>query len=219
MLKIFFKSSIVLDLGCGTGTWAAQALKLGAKKVIGVDGPWVDETLLEIDPSAFLKCDLRNGPPNLDENFSFTIWLENAEHLPLRIGENILNWVCTKSDFILFSAAIPGQAGKGHCNEQWQSFWARKFKENGFKIYDFIRSSIWSNTEIPYWYKQNILFYVKPRNKNDDLLSIQEIDDLGKLDLIHPDKWIKQINKKFGTKQSFKLLIQSIREKVQLFVS
>ena len=35
-------------------------------------------------------------------------------------------------DAVLFSAAIPGQGGQDHLNEQWPEYWQKKFEVNGY---------------------------------------------------------------------------------------
>jgi ribosomal protein L11 methylase PrmA len=47
-----FRSAV--DVGCGTGTFLSVLAKLGTQRVLGVDGGWVDRTLLDIDASDFL---------------------------------------------------------------------------------------------------------------------------------------------------------------------
>ncbi len=203
----------VLDIGCGVGTWAATAERLGAQRVMAVDGPWVDIGLLEVSPVNFIQHDLSNGPPNIEDRFGLTIWLENAEHLPQGVGESVVDWVCECSDAVLFSAAIPGQGGVGHQNEQWQSYWAGIFQSHGFKVWDIVRPRVWTNPEIPYWYKQNMILYVDQDVDFRPLSEAYETKHAPELNIVHPDKWIKQIESLVGIKEAVALLLTAIRRR------
>ena len=65
-------------------------------------------------------------------------------------------------------------------NEQWQSWWADKFKLKGFFAYDLIRPLLWSNKDVPYYYRQNIMLYSKKK--------IEYASDF-LIDVVHPDKY------------------------------
>lgn len=214
IIQNIVKDAKVLDLGCGVGTWASVAKSLGASSVQGMDGPWVNEELLEIDSKEFIKLDFNKGLPKLVENYDLIIWLENVEHLPKDVGEKVLDWITARTTFVLFSGAIPGQGGRGHLNEQWQSSWAELFSKKGFKVYDLIRPKIWSDDLIPFWYKQNSIVYVKPNNTPKWFGDITEVTDFSLLDVVHPSKWEKQILKPVGLKKSFSLLLKAICRKV-----
>lgn len=43
---------------------------------------------------------------------------------------------------ILFSAAVPGQGGNNHINEQWPEYWCQLFKALGYDVLDPIRPRI-----------------------------------------------------------------------------
>ena len=110
--------------------------------------------------------------------------LEVAEHLPEQSAKTLVESLCSLSDFILFSAAIPGQGGLHHLNEQWQEYWVVQFKEKGFAAFDCIRPKIWNNSKIQFWYKQNILLFAK-REKSNDLKQTQCYHIIP--NLVHPD--------------------------------
>lgn len=59
--------------------------------------------------------------------------------------------------YIIFSAAIPGQGGTGHFNEQWPDYWAELFGENGFAVDSSFRFGIWDDDRIENWYRQNLM--------------------------------------------------------------
>jgi len=71
----------------------------------------------------------------------------------------------------LFSAAVPGQGGTEHVNEQWPEYWHDKFANYGFLKLDIIRKEIWLNPSVKYWYRQNTFVYTKKDLLADDRLS------------------------------------------------
>lgn len=157
-----FSPSSILDVGCGLGTWLSVSKKLGVTDVLGLDGNYLDKELLYkyLSPSEFRDVDLIY-PVNLERRFDLIICLEVAEHLPEFASKNLVNSLVEHSDVILFSAAIPGQGGQNHINEQWPDYWIEIFDKKGFVFIDSIRPIIWNDKRIDFWYRQNIFFVVK----------------------------------------------------------
>jgi SAM-dependent methyltransferase len=178
----------VIDLGCGTGTWLSVMQKKGVDNVQGVDGNWIDLDLLSIGKSYFKQADLTKEI-EVHNKYDLAISLEVAEHLDCIYAKKFISTLTKLSDYVLFSAAIPLQGGNHHVNEQWQSYWVDLFNNEGFGVHDFIRAEIWSNQEIPFWYKQNILFFVrKDALKNESRFSkYSKSDNCMPLNVVHPD--------------------------------
>ena len=171
----------ILDVGCGIGTWLQVFVKNGVKDVLGIDGDYVDRDLLHkyISPDEFRAIDLE-GPFDLGRKFDLAITLEVAEHLKESSADVFVKSICQHADTVLFSAAIPGQKGENHVNENWPSYWVEKFKNNGYLVYDPIRPLFWTNADIDPWYRQNMLMFSK--------LAL----DIPKpliLDIVNPDYW------------------------------
>ena len=179
----------VADIGCGSGTWLAVALELGAERVFGLEGHWVTREMLD-DPR------INFFPSNLESRFSLpdrtdmAISLEVAEHLTPGRAETFVEDLCSIAPRILFSAAIPNQGGVNHLNERWQSFWANLFEELRYRPLDLIRPQIWTEGGIPVWYRQNTLLYVS--EEVADELKTAERQTPAMLDVVHPDQWTKQ---------------------------
>jgi SAM-dependent methyltransferase len=151
----------VVDFGCGVGTWLKSFAENGIHDVLGLEGEWALENGLEIDRSLFEIADL-TAPMKLDRTFDLAICLEVAEHLPQSAAATLVESLTRAAPAVVFSAAIPGQGGVNHINEQWQDFWVAEFAKHGYKAVDVIRPVIWQNPDIRYWYKQNILLFMKP---------------------------------------------------------
>jgi len=177
-----------VDLGCGVGTWLSVLSKNGVRGIKGFDGYWVDKDLLQIPESNFLRQDLTE-PIIIDKIFDLAISLEVAEHLPAKLAKEFVFSLTRLSDFVLFSAAIPGQGGVGHINEQWPNYWISLFEEHEYQCVDFIRKQIWQDENIPYWYRQNIFLFVK-----EDRLSDLKIADPIKSH-VSPELYLLSFNK------------------------
>lgn len=188
IIQKLIRPESVLDVGCGIGTWLKVFKEVGVKNVFGVDGDYVDRTLLKkfISENNFKAVDLRL-PLVLNTKFDLTICLEVAEHLPYQTADCLIESLCRHSETILFSAAIPFQGGQNHLNEQVPQYWIDKFKFHGYKVYDPIRSEVWECKEVDVWYKQNIFLF--SRKKLDLPIPIFT-------HLVHPDLFeVHQIKK------------------------
>lgn len=142
----------IVDIGCGVGEW-----NNGHPDYTGVDYRVRTEELL-IPPERFIECDLNREFPQLDRTFDLCLCLEVAEHLKPNRAEALIQFLCSVSDRVLFSAAIPHQGGTGHINEQWQSWWAELFRVQGFgaaKEQPDVRQC----EQVELWYRQNIVLY------------------------------------------------------------
>lgn len=151
----------VVDVGCGTASWAAQFLARGVDDVLGVDGNWADRSKLHIPPERFLERDLEQ-PIRMDRRFDLAVCVEVAEHLPESRAATLIDDLVALAPCVLFSAAIPGQGGTHHVNEQFLSYWARHFGRHGFVPVDLIRPLVWHNEDVQYWYRQNIIVFAAP---------------------------------------------------------
>lgn len=154
------KPGSVIDVGCGTGSWLNVASQLGVKKILGIDGIQIDQALLCIEPEDFLQHDL-TLPLVVENKYDLGICLEVAEHLPPLAAENIISILTGSCDIVLFSAAIPGQGGQAHINEQWPGYWLAKFAAHDFFPCDILRPQFWENPKVEWWYKQNMVLYIK----------------------------------------------------------
>lgn len=189
ILPIIFEliqSTSIVDIGCGTGHWLAAAIEFGINDVLGVDGEWASSAGLQIPREKFLARNLA-VPLKLDRKFDLALSLEVAEHFPASQARTFVEALCTISDKVLFSAAIPGQGGRHHLNEQWPNYWADLFAEFGFKCYDLLRPRIWENPRVLWYYAQNCLIFARAA-------SLEQWGDAAKpLSLVHPELWTSQM--------------------------
>ena len=182
----------VIDVGCGVGTWLNISRELGASKIQGLEGSDLKPEQLKIKPEEFMRADLIN-PPVLVERFDLAITLEVAEHLPADSAGNFVDYLCSKADVVLFSAAPPEQGGEGHINEQWPSYWKILFQSKGYEQVDVLRSVIWDDETVLGWYRQNTMLYVKAAKANDLKQAILKANPVANdwrgHSFIHPALW------------------------------
>jgi SAM-dependent methyltransferase len=159
LLVRFLSIKSVLDLGCGRGLWLSKWLARGIEEAVGVDGPYVDAGSLYIPRNAFVPRDL-STQLSLGRRFDLVQSLEVAEHLDAKAADEFVDNLVRHGGLVLFSAAIPGQGGECHINEQPLDYWRSRFLAHGYEAFDFVRPQIKNNRKISYWYRNNILLYV-----------------------------------------------------------
>ena len=159
VMKIIQLDSLV-DFGCGRAVWLKAWMRQGVDDVFGLDGDFVDPERLWVEKSHFQHADL-SETVTLNRKFDLAQCLEVVEHLPEASVDTIVKTLTDHADIVLFSAALPGQGGFGHVNEQPHEYWRQKFGKRGFEVYDPIRPRIKDREEILPWYRYNLLLYVR----------------------------------------------------------
>ena len=151
----------VADLGCGRGAWLATCRDLGVKRVVGFDGEWNSQEDM-LDPNIeFYPTNLEHTL-YLTDRFDLVMSLEVAEHLQPESSDIFVESLSKLSDAVLFGAAFIGQPGANHINTRYHSFWAGKFFDLGYMLFDLFRPTFWNDDRIEPCYRQNTFLYVKP---------------------------------------------------------
>lgn len=150
----------VADFGCGRGVWLAEWKKAGVETVLGVDGDYVERDRLVIDPSNFLSADLTKVV-DVPDRFDVAQSLEVGEHLPTEASHSLVKSLVQASDIVVFSAAVVGQGGQHHINEQPLAFWQNLFDAEGYDAYDCLRPTLMADNSVKPWYRFNSIMYVK----------------------------------------------------------
>ena len=181
----------VIDVGCGTGIWLAALREKGVADVLGVDGPWVPREQLAIPERLFQAQDL-TAPIELGRSFDLALCLETAEHLPPAAAPRLVESLTRLAPVVAFSAAIPGQGGHGHVNEQWPSYWAQLFASQGYQCSTGLRARLWRADTLEVWYRQNMLCFAAPTHapRLAALFGGKERADAAPLDIVHPDLFV-----------------------------
>jgi hypothetical protein len=209
LIKTFNPSS-VLDVGCGKGTWLNVFSQFSTVcKIRGIDGLYVDVKNLDIPSDSFISQDL-NQAFDLGHKYDLLICLEVAEHLECNAANAFIESITRHSDIIVFSAAIPGQGGQKHINEQWPEYWQQKFSQKGFDAFDILRNVFWDNVNVNWWYKQNMFVYIK---RGSQLHSFDKVNG-NILSYIHPElfKAQEEYMSELIKDNSSKFINQSVKE-------
>jgi SAM-dependent methyltransferase len=187
LLATLFQPRSVLDVGCGVGGWTREFLAADLDAV-GVDrdapGP-----LMEIPPDRYLHADL-SRPLSLARQFDLALCLETAEHLPPERGPGFVRDLCALADVVCFSAAIPGQGGRGHINERPQSYWVELFQSLGFAKLDCLRPNLWHLPDVAPWYAQNLFAFVRSSRLPDFPTAVASAANWPP-DIVHPRNWAR----------------------------
>jgi cyclopropane fatty-acyl-phospholipid synthase-like methyltransferase len=198
----------VIDIGCGAGSWLASFKEHGVEDILGVDGEWVKQEKLQIPKERFVSFNLTR-PFRLNKKFDLVMSLEVAEHIPAKHADTLIDTLVNLGPLVLFSAAIPFQEGTRHVNEQWPSYWAKKFSQRGYVTVDCVRKKIWLNQNIDPFYAQNMFIFAKKTVLEHNQLLKEEFENtnLSQLSLVHPRVWLG----KTQSKRSFtERLIQTL---------
>lgn len=107
-----------LDVGSGDGTWVQTA------RALGVDAVGLD--IMAEPPD--IRHDLTT-PIDLGRKFDLVTCIETAEHLPPSAADTLCQTIarhCAPNGVLVFTAALPGQGGVDHLNEQPPTYWRDK---------------------------------------------------------------------------------------------
>ena len=129
--RLFPHAKRVVDVGCGTGRFAAEFQSEGYE----VEGYEYSAKLRRqaakrgIGVSAF---DLSTGVPTLPPRlFDIALSTEVAEHIPAEFAETLAHFLLNCAPVVVFTAAQPGQGGTGHINEKPREYWIEVFTNAG----------------------------------------------------------------------------------------
>lgn len=179
-------ASSVIDVGGGEGWWAAEFALLGARAVCVDDG-----TATELaDRVEHVHHDLGDGLPANLGSFDLAVCLEVAEHVDAAAGDLLVATLCERAPVVLFSAAIPGQGGHGHVNEQWPEYWVERFERQGFRCSGALRWSFWDDASVEEWYRQNLLLATRTPERFPALFDTPLAVPWG---VVHPDTFARAL--------------------------
>ncbi len=150
----------LLDVGCGVGGWSLAFREWGTEQLILTDHPSNQRSNLLFNEHDFYTADMNRELPPLFRT-DMVVCMEVLEHIDARRAPTAVEYLTRCSDTILFSAAIPGQGGYQHVNEQYSFYWEALFRELGYKRYDIVRPGILWDEEIEFFIRQNAFLFVK----------------------------------------------------------
>ena len=149
----------VVDVGCGTGAWSRACRDLGVPQVVSVDG--VRQPDQPVPGTELVERDLAE-PLELGRSFGLALCVDVAEHLPPERAAGLVADLTGLAPVVLFAAAIPGQTGDEHANEQWSEHWVALFDAEGWTCRDAIRPWVRANADVAWWLRQSLFLAVAP---------------------------------------------------------
>jgi SAM-dependent methyltransferase len=165
LLVQWLSPASLLDVGCGAGAWCKQWTESGVSAVFGVDGEYVNRSALLIPEGQFKSRDLSQSF-DLNQQFDLVTSLEVAEHVAESSAKLFVENLARHGDAVMFSAAVPGQGGEFHVNEQPLDYWRAHFEALGFRCFDPVRPRVVGNVLVEPWYRYNTLLYVRGAKVN-----------------------------------------------------
>ena len=182
------KPQSIVDLGCGEGVWLSVVNNINPSiEILGIDGEYVKKEELKISEQFFSAADI-SKPVKYDKKFDLAISLEVGEHINKVDADQFIDNLVGLADVILFSAAIPGQGGEYHVNEQWQNYWIEKFEAKGYSPDLSVRNFFWNNGKISPWRRQNIILFSRQQ-----LCLFPEVSNI--YSVVHPDMFQIKVDK------------------------
>jgi SAM-dependent methyltransferase len=159
-----FAPASMIDVGCGSGALLQAFREQGVVRMLG----------LEYSPSGLAWCRKRNlnvRPFDLKAvstehlgSFDVVCSLEVGEHLPAHLADQYVDFLCSLGQVVVFSAAVPGQGGTDHINEQPHEYWRDKITAHGLTFDTSTTESwraAWKTTDVAWYYAQNVMVFRK----------------------------------------------------------
>lgn len=138
--ELYYPESAV-DVGCAVGVMLRGIMDAAIEDgypfptITGIEVPSSRKAILKAGPEIpvdrYLWVDLEH--PDYNGRAEIAICTEVGEHLPAASAEGLVRMLTSCSDRVVWSAAIPGQGGDHHINEQPEEYWEGLFRSNGFE--------------------------------------------------------------------------------------
>jgi len=158
-----FHPATVCDVGCGTGA-LLEALR---SRGVGTQGIEYSEPAVKFCLARGLlvrKFDLARDPVPAGLTADAAISMEVAEHLPAWFADRYVQLLCEIAPIVVFTAAIPGQGGTDHVNEQPHEYWVEKFAGLGFALQAALSERWkvrWKENGVAWFYCLNLMVFVR----------------------------------------------------------
>ena len=157
-----YDPKFVVDFGCGAG-WMMYYLWDMGIDVLGFEpskkaaacatnldiGQYIEDDPIDVkmNYTGILTCDVATS-------------FEVLEHISPDHAQVAVANICRYTDNVVFSAARPGQGGRGHVNEQPKEYWIDKFRQEGF-VWDVQKTKLFVamliDRRVKSWYHKNLL--------------------------------------------------------------
>jgi SAM-dependent methyltransferase len=166
---LFPQARRYLDVGAGSGAYAAEAQRRG-RDVVACEYSAKGRRIAAKQAVDCRPFDLVKEPPADvgSRPFDLAYCFEVAEHLPATLGDRLVEYLSRQAPTVIFTAAHPGQGGTGHVNEQPKSYWIERFQRAGMRhnpdltrrVEEMFREEKLSAT----WLYENALVFERPHD-------------------------------------------------------
>ena len=133
LARLFPSAQAYVDVGAGSGAYAAEAQRLG-RQTVAFEYSRFGRLVARGQGVDARPFDLRaREVPDVDRRFDLAYCFEVAEHLERALGDELVRFCASQAPLVIFTAAPPGQGGTGHKNEQPRSYWIGRFGAHGMR--------------------------------------------------------------------------------------
>lgn len=155
-----------LDIGAGSGGFAAQAVRQGVA-VQACEHSWIGRVMARRQGVDCRPFDLRRQPAaDVDGPFDLAYCLEVGEHVDEALSTPLVRFAAAQAPTLVFTAAPPGQGGHGHVNEQPKGYWIEKFEKVGLRHVDELSrrlaAEFRANGVAGDWLADNVMVFRRP---------------------------------------------------------
>jgi hypothetical protein len=147
----------IIDVGCATGDFVNGFREMGYMAE-GIEGS--PNAIPFAESGHIYYCDLRDPLPEVfsEKKYDLCMCLEVAEHIEPEYAEQLVTTLTVLADFVLVTAAGPGQGGHYHVNCQPKEYWVEKFERRKF-MRSVLKESSWKQCLAPHRRKKGINAY------------------------------------------------------------
>lgn len=121
------------DVGAGTGAFAAELQRRGNSVVAYEHTRW-GRFFARSQGLDVHGLDLERVSVGDLASVDVVLCLEVAEHLPPALGDTLVRACAAAAPAVVFTAAVPGQGGTGHVNEQPKRYWIDRFERSAMQL-------------------------------------------------------------------------------------
>lgn len=184
ILQDVLKPRSIIDVGSGEGAWIntmshrfPSALDLTAIDLQPHRSEYFEQLSSSKLNFEFILRDFEKDHTLPNQNYDLAICLEVLEHLQTQTAEQLAAEFAKNCSVLIFSAAVKGQGGTGHINENSLDYWIRLFQQNDFIALDILRPKLARNKQVPDYYKQNMILLWHPENciKNNTVFDLEAL--------------------------------------------
>lgn len=167
-LQEFPDARTFVDVGCGTGGFAAEFQRRGLK-VVGFEysprgRDWARRQGIDVRPFDVSKSDVADLK---GQRADLVLSTEVAEHVPPFLADAFVRFIASCGDAVIFTACPPNGPvrGNGHINEQHKPYWIEKFQTLGYRhdqaTTDRMAAALKAGGASYYMY-ENLMIFRKP---------------------------------------------------------